>query len=104
MVGSACPAFPPVASPTPEEPGARDLLLALAEDLGADVAIANDPDADRLALAVPAPRGGTTAWRVLTGDEIGLLLADHLLRHSEGADRLLVTTVVSSSEIGRAHV
>lgn len=76
-----------------------DLLLALAEDQGADLAIANDPDADRLALAVPAPRGGTTAWRVLTGDEIGLLLADHLLRHSEGAERLLVTTVVSSSAL-----
>jgi phosphomannomutase len=93
------PDFPTVAFPNPEEPGAMDLLLALAEDLGADVAIANDPDADRLALAVPAPRGGTTAWRVLTGDEIGLLLADHLLRHSEGADRLLVTTVVSSSAL-----
>lgn len=93
------PDFPTVAFPNPEEPGAMDLLLALAEDQGADLAIANDPDADRLALAVPAPRGGTTAWRVLTGDEIGLLLADHLLRHSEGAERLLVTTVVSSSAL-----
>ncbi|HEY1117648.1 MAG TPA: phospho-sugar mutase, partial [Acidimicrobiales bacterium] len=93
------PDFPTVAFPNPEEPGAMDLLLALAEDQGADLAIANDPDADRLALAVPAPRGGTTAWRVLTGDEIGLVLADHLLRHSEGADRLLVTTVVSSSAL-----
>lgn len=76
-----------------------DLLLELAEEHGADLAIANDPDGDRLALAVPAPRGGTTAWRVLTGDEIGLLLADHLLRHGDGADRLLVTTVVSSSAL-----
>jgi phosphomannomutase len=93
------PDFPTVAFPNPEEPGAMDLLLVLAEEQGADLAIANDPDGDRLALAVPAPRGGTTAWRVLTGDEIGLLLADHLLRHSAGADRLLVTTVVSSSAL-----
>jgi phosphomannomutase len=93
------PDFPTVAFPNPEEPGAMDLLLALAEEEGADLAIANDPDGDRLALAVPVPRGGTTAWRVLTGDEIGLLLADHLLRHSAGPDRLLVTTVVSSSAL-----
>jgi phosphomannomutase len=93
------PDFPTVAFPNPEEPGAMDLLLALAEERGADLAIANDPDADRLALAVPGPRGGATTWRVLTGDEIGLLLADHLLRHSAGADRLVVTTVVSASAL-----
>ncbi len=93
------PDFPTVAFPNPEEPGAMDLLLALAEEHGADLAVASDPDADRLALAVPAPRGGATAWRVLSGDEVGLLLADHLLRHSEGGDRLLVTTVVSSSAL-----
>jgi phosphomannomutase len=93
------PDFPTVAFPNPEEPGAMELVLAAAEEHGADLAIANDPDADRLALAVPGPRGGTTAWRVLTGDEVGLLLADHLLRHSTGADRLVVTTVVSSSAL-----
>ena len=93
------PDFPTVAFPNPEEPGAMDLLLALAEERGADVAIASDPDADRLALAVPAPAGGATPWRVLTGDELGLLLADHLLRHTSGADRLLVTTVVSSTAL-----
>ena len=98
------PDFPTVAFPNPEEPGAMDLLLALAEEHGADLAVASDPDADRLALAVPAPRGGTSAWRVLSGDEVGLLLADHLLRHSDGTDRLLVTTVVSSTALAALAV
>jgi phosphomannomutase len=83
--------FPTVAFPNPEEPGAMDLLLALAERTGADVAIASDPDADRVAVAV----GG----RVLRGDEVGVLLADHLL--SSGRRGLVATTVVSSSMLAR---
>lgn len=90
--------FPTVPFPNPEEPGAMDLLLATAAEVGADVALANDPDADRLAVAIPTPEGG---WRPLRGDEVGWLLADHILRHGEGDDRLVVTTLVSSSLLAR---
>ncbi len=85
-------AFPTVAFPNPEEPGVTDALLATAERVGADLAVALDPDADRCALGVPTPTG----WRMLTGDETGALLGDHILRHGTG-DRLVATTVVSSS-------
>ena len=93
------PDFPTVAFPNPEEPGALDLALALAVERGADVVIANDPDADRLAVALPTPTNGK--WRALTGDEIGILLADWLLDAGHGADRLVATSVVSSSMLGR---
>jgi phosphomannomutase len=94
------PDFPTVASPNPEEPGALDHLLALAAEIGADVALALDPDADRLAVALPRRSDGTTTWQQLSGDEVGALLAADLLDATAGvaapADRLLVTTVVSS--------
>jgi phosphomannomutase len=96
VVGSQAapdPDFPTVAFPNPEEPGATDALLALAADVEADLAIALDPDADRCALAVPAEGG----WRLLTGDETGVLLGDHLLRCGGYSDPLVATTVVSSS-------
>lgn len=90
--------FPTVSFPNPEEPGAMDLLLAEAEACGAHVALANDPDADRLGVAIPQPDG---AWRRLTGDEIGWLFAEYILANTDGDDRLVVTTLVSSSLLAR---
>ncbi|MGR6317179.1 phospho-sugar mutase [Micromonospora soli] len=86
------PDFPTVSFPNPEEPGAVDKLVALAGTIGADLAIANDPDADRCAVAVP---DGADGWRMLRGDEVGALLADHLMRR--GVTGLYATTIVSSS-------
>ena len=87
------PAFPTVAFPNPEEPGALDLALALAESADADLVVANDPDADRLCIAVN-DRG---RWRALSGDELGALLGDQLCSATVGPDRLVATTIVSSS-------
>ncbi|HEU5110330.1 MAG TPA: phospho-sugar mutase [Micromonosporaceae bacterium] len=84
--------FPTVAFPNPEEPGAMDRAVALAEAAKADLALANDPDADRCAVAVPGP---DRRWRMLRGDELGVLLADHLMRR--GVRGLYATTIVSSS-------
>ncbi len=92
------PDFPTVTFPNPEEPGALDLSFALASRHDVDLVIANDPDADRLAVAVP----GADGWRPLSGNEIGCLLADHLLtRGPEGPDRLVANTVVSSRLLAR---
>jgi phosphomannomutase len=89
------PAFPTVPFPNPEEPGAMDLAMALAEEVDADLVVANDPDADRCAVAVPGPHG----WSMLRGDEVGALLADHLLRlRREG---VYATSIVSSSLLGK---
>jgi phosphomannomutase len=69
------PDFPTVPYPNPEEPGVLDLARAAAEQEGADLVLANDPDADRLAVMVPGPDG----WQALTGDELGALLGDAVL-------------------------
>jgi len=90
--------FPTVAFPNPEEPGAMDLLMEEARANDAAVALANDPDADRLGVAIPQADG---SWRRLSGDEIGWLFADHILANTDGDDRLLVTTLVSSSLLVR---
>ncbi len=90
------PDFPTVASPNPEEPGALDQLLDLAASIDADVALALDPDADRLAVALPRHVAGHRRWQQLTGDQVGALLAADLIATSTGPDRLVATTVVSS--------
>ncbi len=87
------PDFPTTPFPNPEEPGALDLALEVARRVAADLVLANDPDADRLAVAF-ADRGG---FRTLTGDELGALLGDYLLAKSHGPDRLVATTIVSST-------
>ncbi|MEE1741859.1 phospho-sugar mutase [Streptomyces sp. BE147] len=92
------PAFPTVAFPNPEEPGAMDLAFATARRADPDLVIANDPDADRCAVAVPdaAAEGG---WRMLRGDEVGALLAAHLV--DRGATGVFAESIVSSSLLGR---
>ena len=93
------PDFPTVSFPNPEEPGAMDLAMALAEDVDADIVVANDPDADRCAVAVP---GGPHGWQMLRGDEVGALLAQHLLKlRREG---VYATSIVSSSLLGKMAV
>jgi len=104
------PAFPTVAFPNPEEKGAIDLALALAQDWGADLVIANDPDADRCAVAVYDPRGGSyrgketaaaQGWRMLHGDEVGSLLGEEAARRAAGGSGVLASSVVSSRLLGR---
>ncbi|CAL9308320.1 putative phosphomannomutase [Streptomyces sp. SudanB148_2056] len=89
------PDFPTVAFPNPEEPGAMDLAFAKARETNPDLVIANDPDADRCAAAVQD--GGD--WRMLRGDEVGALLAAHLVRR--GATGTFAESIVSSSLLGR---
>ncbi|MET7766573.1 phospho-sugar mutase [Streptomyces sp. NPDC005393] len=103
------PAFPTVAFPNPEEPGAMDLAFATARETArvggggddggsgsVDIIIANDPDADRCAVAVPTADG---QWRMLRGDEVGALLATHLVH--KRARGTFATTIVSSSLLSR---
>jgi phosphomannomutase len=102
------PDFPTVAFPNPEEPGAMDLAFKTAqttqtaEAAAPDLIIANDPDADRCAVAVPdgsAPGG----WRMLTGDELGSLLAEHLVRRgaAEPGRDVFAASIVSSSLLSK---
>ncbi|WP_326610663.1 phospho-sugar mutase [Streptomyces scopuliridis] len=92
------PAFPTVAFPNPEEPGAMDLAFATARRVRPDLIIANDPDADRCAVAVPDDTA-VSGWRMLTGDEVGALLAAHLVH--KGATGTFAESIVSSSLLGR---
>jgi phosphomannomutase len=89
------PAFPTVAFPNPEEPGAMDLALAAAVRERADLIIANDPDADRCAVGIPTADG----FRMLRGDEVGVLLGWWTAQRADVSGSL-VTTIVSSSMLG----
>lgn len=95
------PRFPTVAFPNPEEPGALDLLLTFAAEHNAELALANDPDADRCAAAIPDP-ANPGHWRVLTGDELGILLADHVMRTDGRSENdAYITTLVSSTLLSK---
>ncbi|MFI5729570.1 phospho-sugar mutase [Kribbella sp. NPDC051587] len=89
------PDFPTVSFPNPEEPGAIDAALELAREINADIAVANDPDADRCAVAIPGPDG----WRMLRGDELGALLGEFLL--SSSPNGVAACSIVSSSLLGK---
>ena len=100
------PDFPTVRFPNPEEPGALDLAMALARRSGADLVIANDPDGDRLAVAIPAA-SAPGGYRQLTGDQVGALLGAFLLSRlaadpgTDMARQLVVSTVVSGSLLAK---
>ncbi|TNB73732.1 phospho-sugar mutase [Arthrobacter sp. BB-1] len=105
------PDFPTVSFPNPEEPGALDLALEAAERQAADIVIANDPDADRAAVAAKDPDTG--AWRMLRGDEVGALLGAHIAARlaargstddggtDEGAKGVFANSIVSSRLLAR---
>jgi phosphomannomutase len=96
------PDFPTVAFPNPEEPGAMDLAVRTAAAVRPDLVIANDPDADRCAVAVP-DAAAESGWRMLRGDELGALLAAHLVRTGAavpGRDTF-AASIVSSSLLSR---
>jgi len=88
------PDFPTVAFPNPEEPGAIDLALKKARDFGADLVIANDPDADRCAAAINDPKVG---WRMLRGDELGVVLGEWIARSKPSGT--FGNSIVSSSAL-----
>ncbi|WP_240206347.1 phospho-sugar mutase [Vibrio sp. CyArs1] len=93
--------FPTVNFPNPEEAGAMDMVMALGKSVGADIACANDPDADRFAVAVKRPDG---EYQMLTGDQVGSLFGDYLLSGQPNA--LVGNTIVSSRllrSIAKAH-
>ncbi|MDF5512671.1 phospho-sugar mutase, partial [Vibrio parahaemolyticus] len=93
--------FPTVNFPNPEEAGEMDMVMALGKSVDADIACANDPDADRFAVAVKRPDG---EYQMLTGDQVGSLFGDYLLEQQPNA--LVGNTIVSSrmlSSIAKAH-
>lgn len=99
------PDFPTVKFPNPEEPGAIDLSLKLAAEVGADIVIANDPDADRCAGALKETH---TGWRMMRGDEVGAVLGHYIATTMKEScfGKSFANSIVSSSILGkiaRAH-
>ncbi|MDC5720487.1 phospho-sugar mutase [Vibrio europaeus] len=95
--------FPTVNFPNPEEAGAMDMVMALAKQHNADIACANDPDADRFAVAVRKPDGN---YQMLTGDQVGTLFGHYLLSQTQASKQLVGNTIVSSTllnKIADAH-
>jgi phosphomannomutase len=94
------PDFPTVSFPNPEEPGAIDAALTMAARVHPDLVLANDPDADRCAVAVPDPAAATAdnpvGWRMLRGDEVGSLLGAHILARGVGHHEAFASSIVSS--------
>ncbi|HET8614186.1 MAG TPA: phospho-sugar mutase [Actinomycetales bacterium] len=90
--------FPTVTFPNPEEPGAIDAALAVARERGADLVVANDPDADRCAVAIPDPsaEGG---WRMLRGDELGVLLGAYVAERGVVDEAVFACSIVSSRQL-----
>ncbi len=95
--------FPTVNFPNPEEAGAMDMVMDLAKTVDAEIACANDPDADRFAVAVRKPDGN---YQMLTGDQVGALFADYLLSSVDASKQLVGNTIVSSrllADIAKQH-
>lgn len=93
------PRFPTVPFPNPEEPGVLALAISLASREHANLILANDPDADRLAVAIPDRRGG---WRQLSGNQVGVLIANDLLARDRRSELdLVATTIVSTAMLAR---
>jgi phosphomannomutase len=92
------PDFPTTAFPNPEEAGAIDMALAYAKEHNADLVIANDPDADRCAVAI---NDSALGWRMLRGDEVGTLLGYYLISKSSTRNARIANSLVSSSLLGK---
>ncbi|CAK2459016.1 phosphomannomutase [Vibrio crassostreae] len=95
--------FPTVNFPNPEEKGAMDLVVNLAKSVDADIACANDPDADRFAVAVRTDDG---SYKMLTGDQVGVLFAHYLLSKPHTKNQLVGNSIVSSSlleKVAKSH-
>ncbi|MDW6019863.1 phospho-sugar mutase [Vibrio plantisponsor] len=95
--------FPTVNFPNPEEAGAMDMVIELADSISAELACANDPDADRFAVAVRKPDG---SYQMLTGDQVGTLFGHYLLSKTDAKSQLVGNTIVSSSllnKVAKAH-